>query len=112
MTLTMSAMWHSRARRDKEGRKEYLGHALDQDDEEAFAQVLFGRPLGHKVVRPVPAAWTLRFGHTQHCAQPTIDYHYVSIKMLFIQQINHTANKHNGDYYIDYYIDFMRGIEE
>jgi hypothetical protein len=33
---------------------------------------------------------------------------YVSIKMLFIHQINYTANKHNGDYYID----FMRGIEE
>jgi hypothetical protein len=70
MTLTMSAMWRSRARRDIEGVEEYLGHALDQDDEEAFAQVLFGRSLGYKVVRPVPAARTLRFGHTQHCAQP------------------------------------------
>jgi hypothetical protein len=69
MTLMTRTMWRLRARRDMEegGREgEYLGHALDQDDEEAFAQVLFGRSLGHKVVRPVPAAWTLRFGHAQH----------------------------------------------
>jgi hypothetical protein len=44
----------------------YLGHALDKNDKEAFAQVLLGRSLGHKVVCPVPATWALRLGHPQH----------------------------------------------